>query len=126
MTTPRTVLGLGALVFIVIGALFLVAPAYWAAVVDIGVPTAMARTDFRATYGGFDLCFGLFLGHCTLRPDWIRPGLVAMGLALAGYAGGRLVGFFVEGTADRLMIIFGALEAIGAMAAFMLQARLAR
>jgi hypothetical protein len=126
MTAPRTVLRLGALVFLVIGALFLVAPAYWAAVVDISLPTAMARTDLRATYGGFDLCFGLFLGLCTLRPDWIRSGLVAMGLALAGYAGGRLVGFFVEGRADKLMIVFGAVEAIGATVAFMLQARLAR
>lgn len=123
MTIERTVLGLGALVFLAIGALFLVAPSYWAGVVDISLPTAMARTDLRATYGGFDLCFGLFLGLCTLRPDWIRPGLVALGLALAGFASGRLLGFVVEGAADRLMILFAVVEAVGAVLAFYLQAR---
>ena len=121
MTRERTVLGLGALVFIALGSMFLIAPAYWAEVVDIAVPTPMARTDLRATYGGFDLFFGFFLGLCTLRTDWIRPGLVALGLALAGFATGRLVGFIVEGHADRLMIWFAVLEAGGATIALWLQ-----
>jgi hypothetical protein len=126
MTRERTILGLGALVFLALGAMFLIAPVYWAAVIDVSLPTPMARTDLRATYGGFDLGFGLFLGLCTLRSDWLRPGLVAMGLALAGFASGRLVGFLVEGHADRLMIWFAALEALGAAVALYLQAGLAR
>jgi hypothetical protein len=126
MNRERTILGLGALVFIAIGAMFLIAPAYWAAVVEIPLPTPMARTDLRATYGGFNLGFGFFLGLCTLRADWLRPGLIALGLALAGYASARLVGVIVEGHAHRLMIFFLALEAIGATIALYLQAGLAR
>ena len=126
MTRERTILGLGALVFISIGAMFLIAPVYWATVVDISLPTAMARTDLRATYGGFDLFFGLFLGLCTLRTDWIRPGLVALGLALAGFALGRLVGFALERTADSLMIWFCVLEAAGSALSLWLQARMPR
>ena len=124
MTRERTILGLGAMVFIAIGAMFLIAPAYWAEVVDIAVPSPLARTDLRATYGGFDLFFGFFLGLCTLRTDWLRPGLVALGLALAGFATGRLVGFIVEGHADRLMIGFAVLESLGAALAMYLQAGL--
>src|SRR5262245_27476951 len=124
MTRERTVLGLGAMVFLAIGAVFLIAPVYWATLVDIALPSPMPRTDLRATYGGFNLCFGLFLGLCTLRADWLRPGLVALGLALAGFASGRLVGFVVEGHADRLMIWFGALEALGSILALYLQARI--
>ena len=126
MTTERTVLGLGAMVFLAIGVLFLIRPEHWAALVEITTPTAMSRTDLRATYGGFSLGFGLFLGLCTLREDWLRPGLVAIGLALVGFASARLVGFFVEGTAHRLMIIFFVLESVGATVAFYLQARLGR
>ena len=126
MTRERTFLGLGALIFIAIGAMFVIAPVYWATVIDIALPTPMARTDLRATYGGFNLSFGLFLGLCTLRPDWIRPGLVGLGLALAGYAAGRLVSFVLEGTADSLMVVFCALESLGAALSFYLQARIPR
>jgi hypothetical protein len=47
-----------------------------------------------------------------------------MGLALAGFAVGRLAGFVVEGHAGRLMAWFGILEAIGAALAIYLQAGL--
>jgi hypothetical protein len=120
---PRIALLLAALVFAVVGAGFLIVPVQWAAIVDISVPTAMARTDLRATYGGFDLGIGVFLGVCALRSRWIRPGLAALGLAAAGYAGGRLLGILAEGTATPLMLAFAALEIGTAVAAWVLLRR---
>jgi hypothetical protein len=84
----------------------------------------MARTDLRATYGGFDFAIGVFLGLCVLRPEWTRPGLFALGLAAAGFAGGRLLGILIEGTATPLMVVFAAIEAGGAAVAFVLARRL--
>jgi hypothetical protein len=123
MTLAKIVLRVGALVFAAIGIGFLVNPIEWAAVVDIPLPTATARTDLRATYGGFDLAIGVFLGWCALRTDWIRPGLAAMGLA-AGFGGGRLLGILIEGSATPLMLGFAAIEAVAALVAFGLLRRL--
>jgi hypothetical protein len=112
VTLPALLLWLGALVFGVIGLLFLAAPVRWARLVEISLPTPMSRTDLRATYGGFDLALGIFLAICALNPAWHAPGLLACGLALLGFAAGRLVGFLAEGSAQRLMLIFFALELI--------------
>ena len=110
MTLARVLLGLGALVFAGIGIGFLLVPVKWASVVDIALPTPTARTDLRATYGGFDLAIGVFLALCALRVDWLRPGLVALALAGAGFATGRLIGILVEQRASRLMLAFLAIE----------------
>lgn len=117
MTLAKAGLLLGAAGFAGIGLGFLVVPVQWASVVEISLPTAMARTDLRATYGGFDLAIGVFLWRCAVRAEWVRPGLVALGLAAAGFGGGRLLGILVEGTASPLMLIFVAIEASGALLA---------
>jgi Domain of unknown function (DUF4345) len=122
----RIGLVLAALVFAGIGLGFLLVPVRWAAIVDIALPTAMARTDLRATYGGFDLAIGIFLGICALRVEWLRPGLLCLGLAAAGFAGGRLLGILIEGTATPLMAAFAAVEVLGAVLAFTLLRRLSR
>jgi len=126
MTLARGALLLGAVVFAGMGLGFLIVPVQWAALVEISLPTATARTDLRATYGGFDLAVGVFLWLCALRTEWIRPGLVALGLAAAGFGGGRLLGIVVEGTASPLMLAFAAIEAVTALVAFALLRRLPR
>jgi hypothetical protein len=126
MTLARGALLFAALVFVGIGLGFLIVPVQWAAIVEIPLPTAMARTDLRATYGGFDLAVGVFLGLCALRAEWIRPGLVALGLAAAGFAGGRLLGILVEGAASPLMVGFLVIEVTGSVLAFALLRRLPR
>ncbi|HEX6105472.1 MAG TPA: DUF4345 domain-containing protein [Gemmatimonadales bacterium] len=124
MTAAKGLLLLGAFVLAAIGVGFLIAPVQWAAIVEIALPTPTARTDLRATYGGFDLGFGVFLAVCAFRPAWIRPGLAALGLAAAGFAGGRLLGILAEGTASPPMIGFAALEVAIAAGAFVLLRRL--
>jgi hypothetical protein len=124
MMLAKALLIFAAVVFVGIGLGFLAVPVQWASLVEISLPTAMARTDLRATYGGFDLAIGVFLGLCAFRADWIRPGLAALGLAAAGFGGGRLLGILVEGTAGPLMLGFAAFEITGAVLAFYLLRRL--
>jgi hypothetical protein len=117
MRLAQVLLLLGAIIFIGIGVVFLFAPVEWARVVEIELPTPMSRTDLRATYGGFDLGFGVFLALCAFRREWIRPGLAAMAIALAGFAGGRTYGMIVDGCPSPLMPSLAALEASGSILA---------
>jgi len=124
MLMARVVLAFGALIFAGIGFLFLVAPVRWAAVVGIALPTPTARTDLRATYGGFDLALGVFLALCAVRTEWAVPGLIAQALALAGFGGGRLIGMLAERSASRLMLLFLGIEVAGALVSLFVAARL--
>jgi len=118
MTLARIILIVMAFVFAVIGVGFLVAPTSWAGAIDIVVSTPMGRTDVRATYGGFVLAFGCFLAVAAMRAELARGGLVACGLALAGFAAGRLIGLAVEGTLSGLMVAFLIVEVVGAVLSF--------
>lgn len=105
--------------FIGVGALFLIIPEQNAAVLEIVGRTATGRTDLRATYGGLELGFGIFLVICVLKQRWTRPGLVALALSTAGFATGRLAGLIAEKTISGLMLIFMALEIVVTLAAIL-------
>ena len=57
---PRLVLGAAAVLFAAFGLLFAVVPHQTARMVDIELPTNTATIDFIATYGGFQIGFGIF------------------------------------------------------------------
>src|SRR5262252_1875180 len=109
MRLARVLLIGSAIIFVAVGAAFLFIPKTCAQVLEISLPTAMARTDVRATYGGLELGLGIYLILCTIRKDWTRSGLWALGLATGGFATGRLLGFLFEQTISPLMLFFLAL-----------------
>jgi hypothetical protein len=120
MRFPTLLLWLGAIGFIAVGLAALLWPLPMGRLVDIPIPTPTARADFVATYGGFQIGFGLFLSICARRPAWFRAGLVALGLALAGFGFGRLHGIAFSGGSPRQLIYwFLALELIGAVLSFL-------
>jgi uncharacterized membrane protein len=83
---------------------------------EIPLATATARIDFAATYGGFQLGFGLFLLGCARREPWTEPGLWAATAALTGFALMRLQGLVAAGGRVTPVIWFGlALEVAAAL-----------
>ena len=122
MRLARYLVFASALIFIVVGAGFLLIPRQYANILEISLPTAVARTDVRATYGGLELGFGIFLVLCVVRREWIRPGLWALALGTGGFATGRLVGLVAEGTINNFMLFFLMLElAVTLLAVFLLR-----
>jgi uncharacterized membrane protein len=117
MTFARGLIFVSAVIFIIVGAGFLLLPKQFAAVLQISLPTAMARTDVRATYGGLELGFGIFLLLCTVRREWVRAGLWALSLGVGGFAAGRLMGWVAEGSISNFMLFFLLLELAVAMLA---------
>jgi hypothetical protein len=92
----------------------------WGESVEIVLPTATARTDLRATYGGIDFAVGLYLAWCSLDPRRYGPGLALSAAALAGFVGGRLVGWAQEGRLSLLLTLLLVFEAAGtALCAFL-------
>jgi hypothetical protein len=99
-----------AISFLVIGAGFFITPVSWAESVEIALTTPTARTDLRATYGGFDFMFGVFLLLCSTRPAWYSAGLMAAVLCLGGFAGGRIAGYVIEGSISTFMLVLLGVE----------------
>jgi hypothetical protein len=114
----RVVLLLSAVVFAAFGAAAVAATRQMAEAVGIGLTTDVARTDFMATYGGFELGFGLFLGLAWRRGEWVRPGLIANGCALAGFASMRLLGIVTSTELSPLMLAVFVVEATGCALSF--------
>lgn len=90
MSFPRGVLIFCAGAFVVFGGWGAVAPESMLGLVDVAAPTATARADVRAQYGGFTLGLGVFLFVCVRRREWTAPGLLASGCTLSGFALARL------------------------------------
>jgi hypothetical protein len=60
MSLPRMILALTAVGFLGFGLAFTLRPDQMAALIEIALPSATARVDFAATYGGFELGVGAF------------------------------------------------------------------
>lgn len=106
----RPLVLLAAVLFTGFGVWFLVAPQGLEGI-GIFADGGSARTDIRATYGGFELGMAAFLFLCAGRVDWLRVGLVAATLTVGGFALGRGVGILIEGSAEPLMWFFLGIEA---------------
>jgi hypothetical protein len=95
MTT--VVLAVIAALFLVMGVAALVAPAFVVGPFGTVLPTAEARTEVRAVYGGFGVALAVLLGLAAADLPGFRPGAPwTVAFALAGMAAGRLVARCVE------------------------------
>lgn len=92
MTMPRVALWLSAAGFLGFGLAFALWPVPMASITDIALPTPTAHIDYAATYGGFQLGFGVFLLTCARRAGWLEAGLWAAAAALFGFASIRFLG----------------------------------
>ncbi len=115
MNLQRIVLWLGVLGFAGFGIAFALFPTPMAALVDIQLPTDTARVDFVATYGGFEIGFAAFLWLCTRDPNRLALGLLAAGMALAGFASTRLLGLLLSNDVRPVLYLVAALELSGAV-----------
>jgi hypothetical protein len=115
---PRIVLWIGVATFAFFGLLFTFAFDFMLEKMDV-VTGNTGKVDLIATYAGFEIGFAAFLAWCAIKPERLKVGLVASGLAFAGFGGGRAAGllFHHEGVATLLYILLG-LEALGTALSF--------
>jgi len=107
-----------AIFFAGMGAAALVRPSFIWAPFGVAPSTPAARNEVRAVYGGFGIAVAILLVLADRSSAGFRDGvLVAIAVALAGMAAGRVVGFAVETrSAGRFTLLFGAIEVLLAYA----------
>jgi hypothetical protein len=86
-----------ALIYLIIGLMFLIAPLYFIGGIDILLPTPTAIIDLQATYGGCMLSIGIFLLYCLKNQVLFKTGLIFQALSLSGFAFGRILGLIIYG-----------------------------
>jgi len=119
---PIVLLWLSAGTFAWIGLYFLILPQQAAAAIDLAMPTATARTDVRATYGGMVLGIAVFFAWAAWKPGMVEAGLWSMLLVYGGLALGRLVAIGSGERPESLMWIFLGIEvAVAVASAFLLK-----
>ena len=116
MLFSRIVLVLLGLMFLSFGVAFLLRPAQMAQMVGIELPEPTARMEIRAFYGGLEIGLAVFLLVCAATGAWIKPGLLAAGLACAGPALGRTVGLLLDGKPKSVIFTILAVEVACAVA----------
>lgn len=85
-----------AFAFLAMGAAALLNPALIGGLVDLRFDSVMSRNEARAVYGGFGVAMAAALLVAIRMPDLRAGVLLAVGLALAGMAAGRLFSALVE------------------------------
>ncbi|MBK7976388.1 MAG: DUF4345 domain-containing protein [Deltaproteobacteria bacterium] len=114
MRFARGVLMLGALVFAGIGIGCVLFPAELMSAVDLALPSAVARTEIRAFYGGLELGVAVFLTICAVRSDWVPLGLTALACLMSGMGGVRLIAALAAGREAWTQIPIALVELSGA------------
>lgn len=91
------VIGVVAVLFAAMGLCGLVAPGALVAPFGTVVESPDARNEVRAVYGGFGMAVAAALALAAADTGDLRSGvLLAIALALAGMAAGRMVSFLIE------------------------------
>ncbi len=105
-----------ALVFLLYGAGFIVAPAPLMLKVVGEVPVASsAWIDMRATYGGLSVGGGVILWVLAGSAVTLRTGALGVTVLMVGMALGRGVGIAVDGNPNGYMLLYLAMEAVAAI-----------
>lgn len=106
---------------------FALAPDTFADLVTGAVPaTPSASIDMRATYGGVALGLGVFYWLAARRAEWVRMGVLASLLVIAGIAAARAVGIVADGQPNTFMLLFLVLEVVAVVLSDVALRRLGR
>jgi hypothetical protein len=88
----RVFLGLVAVLFVPYGIYCFFVPGSLAEIAGVASTTATGSTELRAMYGGLQTGLGLLAGLAVVRPDLVRPALLAVAFAAGGLFSARFVG----------------------------------
>lgn len=95
ITATKVFIGFVAAMFAMFGGIYMVSPQLLSELAGLQAD-ASGRTDIRATYGGFQLGFALYLTGLGLIRNNLRSALMAIGLVVGSVGLCRLFGVVWE------------------------------
>lgn len=123
MNNAKLLLWINAILFILFGMGFILAPSPLAQWITGSTPsTTSGMIDLRATYGGLALGMGIFWALCASNGSE-RNGLLSAILVLSAVAIGRITGILLDGNPNLFMLILLAAEIIFVILNFMIYRR---
>ncbi|MEL0082405.1 MAG: DUF4345 domain-containing protein, partial [Gammaproteobacteria bacterium] len=111
----RVVLLFTAFSFIGYGLTCLFLPDIVGTLSGLGLQMVSGRTEIHAMYGGLQTGLGLFFLLCGMHKEWVRPGTVAIILAMGGLALARTYGISVQGSPGSYNLGAASYEALTAL-----------
>jgi uncharacterized protein YjeT (DUF2065 family) len=113
VVVQKIVLWVLAIVFVLVGLGFLLAPETFTEMATETSPDGGAPlTEIRAVSGGVALGLGVFWALCAQRAAWTAAGLTLGALVGAGLALGRVVGFAADGGVTGMQVAFAVAEVL--------------
>jgi hypothetical protein len=117
MTFEAAVLGISAAVFALVALQGLFLPTRIVEPLGASLSTTSLANEIRANYGGMHAGIAFLLALAAARPEWRAAGLLLLATFTGGLCVGRFVSLATDGTPNRYVQIFLAIELVGAMAA---------
>src|SRR5262245_61101682 len=123
MSLTRLFLLATGVLYLVLGAAYLIAPAPLGTLADFDARTPAALIELRGFYGGQMVGLGAFVLLGVWRSSFVAPALLVTVASLGGTALGRVVGIFASGSLPGVVVGVLSLEVLGAAAALWLWSR---
>jgi hypothetical protein len=123
MNVAAAYLALGGVVTIGFGVVYLGRSGAMARMVEIELPSAPARADYRSIYGGSQIGVGLFFCFAAWQASWRPAGLAALGLFVLGFGVTRLASLAYDRVRRDPQWVIGGLEIVAGILAALLLAR---
>ena len=98
------ILGLGGLVFVLLGLVFLIAPGTTIAPTGLVAGSTGALTEVRSYYGAFEIVIGLYLFAGTVIATLRKPALIFLAISMIALVLGRSLGLWIDGGSQSLNI----------------------
>ncbi|MFN2475602.1 MAG: DUF4345 family protein [Chthoniobacterales bacterium] len=120
MNFASAYLALGGITTIGFGLAYAVRSSRMARMVDLELPSAAARADYRSIYAGSQVAIGIFFVIAARSSAWLAPGLAAVAFFACGFGVARLSSLALDRAKWQFQYIVGALEiGAGAIAAWL-------
>src|SRR5262245_9121970 len=104
MSFARTYLRIVGAMTLFFGLVYLLAPERMTDPTGFGPLGPSALTDVRATYGGLQIGFGLFLLWAAAEVGRVRLALVLLALTIGAVASCRLTGILIDASANGILV----------------------
>lgn len=112
MKFQKTLLFIATVVWFLYGFGYLIAPTFFASLVDMELLTSNALIDIRSLYGGMLVGIGAWWAYCLKDESRVYMGLLSAFLITFGLFAGRAIGAVISGGPNAVNTFYIVIEGV--------------